>query len=367
MKKVFLTILAIITLSQVYSQEFRKYTNNFLYNGFDARGIALGNSVVASSGDVFASFWNPAGMQNLDSTRTQIGYMHVFDGLYNFDVAGVAFPTKNNHVLTLSGVRYGVDDIPNTIFLVDESGNIDSDNITTFSAADYGVFISYSKPIKSEKITIGGSAKIIHRNYGEFAKAWGGGIDIGARYRSLNSKLQMGALIKDLVGTYTSWDFNFSDPEIVAVFEKTGNEIPKSGSIEATSPSLVLGALYRISAGKFNINPEANLDVTFDGKRNTFIKSDPISIDPHLGIEVGFDNMLFARGGINNLQEITDSETEVREWSIQPSAGAGIKLPGFELDYALTQYDLRQEVTHLVTLKLGLVKPRSQQNSSDEN
>ena len=351
----FLFISIIATTGQ--AQEFRKYANNYLYNGVDARGMSMGNAVVVSSSDTFASYWNPSGLTSLDMNRTQIGGMHVFDGLYNFDVISMAFPNRKEHVLSFSAIRYGVDDIPNTIFLVDASGNIDPSNITSFSSADYGGFISYAKKTRNEKISIGGSAKIIHRSVGEFAKAWGAGIDVGVRVKSLNGKFNAAATARDLVGTYTSWNFTLDDPEIIAVFEKTGNEIPSSGSIEATSPSLVLGSAYKIEVGKITIWPEANFDITFDGKRNTLISADPVSIDPHFGLEVGYQNTLFLRGGINNVQEITNIDLEQKEWEMQPSAGGGIKLPGFELDYAVTQYDLRQDITHLITLKLGLSKP----------
>jgi len=356
---------ALLTMSSK-AQEFRKYANNYLYNGVDARGMSMGNAIAVSSADVFSGYWNPAGLTEIDMTRTQLGGMHVFDGLYNFDVVGMAFPNAKGQVLSIAAVRYGVDDIPNTIFLVDASGNINPNNITSFSSADYGGFVSYAKNTSNDKISIGGSAKIIHRSVGEFAKAWGAGIDLSMRYRSNDEKFKFAATARDIVGTYTSWNFTFDDPEIIAVFEKTGNEIPKSGSIEATTPSLVLGTGYKIGNGKVTFWPELNLDITFDGQRNTLVSADPVSVDPHFGIELGYDNVLFLRGGMNNVQQITGLESESLEWESQPSAGGGIKLPGLELDYAVTQYDLRQDITHLITLKLGLSKPQKTIKNDNE-
>lgn len=360
MTKHFLFFLLLATSVSASAQEFRKYANNFLYHGVDARGRAMGNAIASSSEDVFASYWNPAGLADLDSTQTQIGYMHVFDGLYNYDVAGVAIPTrKKGQSLGFTAIRYGVDDIPNTIFLVDESGNINPENIETFNAADYGGYLSYSR-LLNENLSIGGSAKVIHRNVGDFAKAWGAGIDIGLKYTSESNQFKAIAFAKDIFGTYTTWDFNFEDPEIRQVFLDTGNEIPEDGSIEANTPNLVLGGSYLISANKISVLPEINLDVTFDGNRGTLISNDSFSVDPRAGIEIGYDNMVFLRGGINNVQELTDLDSFESEWTVQPSGGAGIQLQNIGIDYSLTQYDFRNEITHLISLQLGLNKPQNQ-------
>ena len=357
MKRKLLLLTLLFAGIHSYGQEFRKYANNFLYHGVDARGRAMGNAIASSSEDVFASYWNPAGLSDVDSTQTQIGYMHVFDGLYNYDVAGVAIPTrKPGQTLGFTAIRYGVDDIPNTIFLVDESGNINTDNIRTFNAADYGGYFSYSRELNTQ-LSIGGSAKVLHRNVGEFAKAWGAGIDVGLKYTHKNNNLKAVAFAKDIFGTYTSWDFNFDDPEIRQVFIDTGNQIPEDGSIEANTPNLVLGGSYFIQANKVSILPEINLDVTFDGNRGTVISNDGFSIDPRAGLEIGYDNTVFLRGGINNIQELTDLDSFETEWTIQPSAGAGVQLDNIGIDYSLTQYDFRNELTHLISLQLGLNKP----------
>lgn len=355
-KQLVLLILGIMCATSGYTQEFRKYANNYLYQGVDARGRALGNAIASSSTDVFASYWNPAGLTEIDKNYNHVGYMHVFDGLYNYDVAGLALPTKKDgQTIAISALRYGVDDIPNTIFLIDSNGAINYDNITTFSSADYGVFLSYAKKIgKSDRTSIGGSAKILHRNVGDFAKAWGVGIDAGIRHKSKNDKLQLAAMARDLFGTYSSWNFNFDDTKVKEAFAKTGNKLPQDGSIEATSPSLVLAGNYMLEFGVITVSPEANLDIYFDGKRGTLIGTNAFSIDPHAGIEIGYDELIFLRGGVNNIQKQTNNKSFSEETDIQPSFGAGVKLKGMKIDYALTQYDFRQDLTHLITLNIGL-------------
>jgi hypothetical protein len=41
-----------------------------------------------------------------------------------------------------------MDNIPNTIDLIDNDGNIDYDRITTFTAADHAFLISYARKMK---------------------------------------------------------------------------------------------------------------------------------------------------------------------------------------------------------------------------
>lgn len=56
---------------------------------------------------------------------------------------------------------------------------------------------------------------------------------------------------------------------------------------------------------------ELNLDVTTDGKRyGNLINASPFSIDPRLGLEMGYNNVFFLRGGIGNFQRVlNDNDT----------------------------------------------------------
>ena len=84
------------------------------------------------------------------------------------------------------------------------------------------------------------------------------------------------------------------------------------------------------------------------------IKSDPISIDPHVGFECGYDNFIFLRGGVNNIQKVTnvDNSTSTIVW---PNFGVGIRLKNVTIDYALT--NAGQDLTsNVFSLKLDIFK-----------
>jgi hypothetical protein len=84
---------------------------------------------------------------------------------------------------------------------------------------------------------------------------------------------------------------------------------------------------------------EADLDVTFDGRRNTVISTNPVSIDPKMGLELSFKDVFFVRAGINNFQQALDDRDTTNQrkiWIYQPSVGAGFKVGDVQIDYAFT-------------------------------
>ena len=141
----FLLIL-IIFPSLSYCQ-FRKYSNEFLNIGAGARGLAMGGSQVASVNDGTAGYWNPAGLVGVKD-HPEIDLMHAeyFAGIGKYDFGSIALPIQNNkRTIGVSILRFAVDDIPNTLFLVQPDGSIDYGSITSFSSADYAMLFSFAQ------------------------------------------------------------------------------------------------------------------------------------------------------------------------------------------------------------------------------
>ena len=112
---------------------------------------------------------------------------------------------------------------------------------------------------------------------------------------------------------------------------------------------------------KSSLLAEANVDLTFDGKRNTLISADPVSADPKLGLELNVNNVFFLRAGINNFQKaLADGDTlnQKKVWIYQPSAGAGFKIQNVTIDYAFTNLANQSNplFTHVFSLRLDMVK-----------
>ena len=356
-KITFPLLLAILTLitTNTQAQTIRSYSNEFLSLGVGARALGMGNVQTAVANDLTAAYWNPAGLNHVDNL--QIGAMHAewFAGIAKYDYLSVATPIGDNqHTIGISAIRFGVDNIPNTLQLVEPDGSINYDNISTFSAADYAFLLSYARKIK--KLDIGANVKIIYRNVGNFANAIGFGLDVGAQY-AVNDNFKLGLTIRDLTTTFNAWSFNFTEEE-QQILEITDNVIPSS-SVELTGQRVILGVAYDWEIGtKFNLLSELDLDFTFDGKRNTLVKSDFMSIDPHLGIELGYDNLVFLRAGINNIQQFTDDRDGSKFTSIQPNLGLGINIKDIKIDYAFTGLNRVSDgvYSHVVSLLVNIKK-----------
>src|SRR5690606_27923780 len=181
--KLQLTIIFFFSAAISFAQVTRKYSNEFLSIGVDARAFAMGNSVVANTNDVNSTYWNPAGLTEV-YFGSQISAMHAeyFEGIAMYDYIAGAMPLENNAVVGLSVYRFGVDDILNTTQLIDAQGNIDYDRISKFSTADYALSLSYAGYfLGNSDISVGANAKIVYRHIGKFANSFGFGIDLGFR------------------------------------------------------------------------------------------------------------------------------------------------------------------------------------------
>lgn len=314
-----------------------KYSNEFLNIGIGARAQGMAGVQVSIVDDVTAGYWNPAGLTQIEAPL-QVAAMHAewFAGVSQYDYLALAKPLnrEKNSVLGFSLIRLGVDNIPNTLSLVNPDGTINYDNVSEFSAADYAFLTSYARTLKNPKISIGGNVKIIRRVLGSFGGAWGFGADLGIQYRSGNWLL--GAQGRDLTSTFNAWSYDLSEAD-KKIFEQTGNEIPVS-STETTLPTLVLGAAYKAQVNeKVSLLSALDLQVTTDGQRNTLIASDAVSADPRLGFELNYDNFLQLRLGAGNFQTVQkDFNPDEERISWQPNFGIGMRLGRVQLDYALT-------------------------------
>jgi hypothetical protein len=358
-----------ILLSISTTAQFRKYSNEFLNIGAGGRGLAMGGAQIASVNDGTAGYWNPAGLVGVKD-NAQINLMHAeyFAGIGKYDYVSIAFPATNKkRTFAITGLRFAVDDIMNTLFLVEPDGTINYNNIQSFSSADYAFLFSYAQKWKESSkrnIQFGMNAKVIHRSVGKFARAWGFGIDAGVQI--IQNKWRFGITGRDITTTFNAWSFNFTEREKEVLY-LTNNEIPVK-STEMTAPRLVLGVARDFRLGKkTSLMAEANVDLTFDGKRNTIVSADPVSADPKLGLELNVNNIFFLRAGINNFQRaLADGDTlnQKRVWIYQPSAGAGFKIQNVAIDYAFTNLANQSNplFTHVFSLRLDMVSDKKNKN-----
>ena len=362
-------ILCLLLFAAGAAAQKRVYVNEYLNIGLGARGLGMAGAQAATTDDITAAYWNPAGLAGIQSDY-QVGLMHAeyFAGNSKYDYAGIVMPLKGKHrAIGISALRFATDDIAYTIDYVQPDGSFDDSKLRSISAGDYAFLISYAQEVKILKDTdfhaqLGVNAKVIYRNIGSMANAWGGGVDAGLQmaYR----QWRFGVMLKDITTTYTAWSFHLTDNE-KKVFGETGNDIPVK-SYEVMYPRINIGiAKYFIPQGKrFQVMAEADGDITTDGRRNTLVSNADVSLDPHAGIEVSYRNTIFLRLGLGNIQRVLDDRdtTNNSRYTIyQPSVGLGLKLGVLSIDYAYTSLQTQNNplYSHIISLRLDIARAHS--------
>lgn len=348
----------LLALSLGLNAQTRKYSNEFLNIGVGARALGMGNANVASVEGVNSGYWNPAGLLR-QKNDIEVGLMHAeyFAGIAKYDYLGASKRIDSNSVAGISLLRFGVDNIPNTLDLVDANGNVDYNRVTTFNAVDFAALISYARVMpKLKGVEVGGNFKVIRRKLGDFGGAWGFGLDAGAKYH--HKDWIFAAMARDITGTFNAWSFSLDEKQI-ATFIQTGNEVPSS-SLEVTVPKLILGASrkYAFWKDRISVLGELNLINTFDGMRNTVINSEVWSMEPAFGLEIGYKGFLFLRGGLGNIQKQLNDRATLYITTVQPNFGVGVKYKIFTLDYALTDIGDRSVAlySNIFSLKIDINK-----------
>ncbi|MDN3618923.1 PorV/PorQ family protein [Polaribacter undariae] len=328
-KILFFILLSPLLLS---AQAFRSYSNEFLTIGVDAAGLGMSKSVVATTNDVNSIYWNPAGLVGIEDYQGSLMHASYFAGIANYNHASFAMPIDKESAVGVSVIRFGVDDILNTTELIDSDGNIDYNRIQLFSSVDYAFNFAYARNLIFKDVKFGVNAKIVRRIIGDFASSYGFGFDAGIQFE--RNSWKFGLMARDITTTFNSWSINEDE------FNKIKDAIPGENqdlpeTTEITKPKLQLGVAKSWRIGRmFNLLSEVNANMRF-AKTNDIFSSDVVSIDPAMGFQLDYDELVFLRAGVGNFQYITEFDNS-KSLSMQPNFGVGFKYNGIKIDYALT-------------------------------
>ena len=72
------------------AQNRSKYSNEFLNIGVDAKSIGMGNAVSSTVDDVNATYWNPAGLINIERDEISLMHSNYFANIANFNYISYA-------------------------------------------------------------------------------------------------------------------------------------------------------------------------------------------------------------------------------------------------------------------------------------
>ena len=328
-----LVFLLFFSISGINGQDNSKYSNEFLNIGVDAKSIGMSNAVVSNISDVNSTYWNPAGLLQLEDKQISLMHSNYFANIATYNFIAYATPIDDDSALGFSMVRFGVDDILDTTQLIDDQGNINFDRINLFSTADYAFLFSYARRLKFKNLNYGVNLKIIRRIIGDFSSSWGFGFDFGIQFKTDND-WNFGLMARDITTTYNSWTINEDKlDDIQNAIEGQNQEIPTG--TEITIPKLQLGVSKEIDIkNDYTLLTALDLIVKFE-ENNDIISTNFASISPAIGLELGYIDLVFLRLGMGNFQNELqfDNSSEV---SFQPNFGIGFKYRSIEMDYAFT-------------------------------
>lgn len=296
-----------------------KYAGEFLNLGVGGRALGMGGAYIALARDVSATYWNPAGLVNVDYPQIMLMHSQQFAGVVKYDFGSFAVPFGAHRSLGLSLIRLGVDDIPETR-LKNPNEKLSETNrpeiVRTFSDAEYALFLTYAVR-RSHNFSLGGNVKIIYKGLGNNS-AWGLGFDIAALYIPFGN-LNVGLNLQDVTSTVLAWD---------------------TGRRELIVPALKAGLAYPIALpglGGF-MSPALDLEMRFEGRDYAAqFGAGPVSVDTHFGWEYQRELLALRLGA------------DVGQFTV----GAGIGLPKLQIDYAfLSHGDLGD--THRISARLSI-------------
>ncbi|MEE8576234.1 MAG: PorV/PorQ family protein [candidate division Zixibacteria bacterium] len=294
----------------------------FLEIGVGSRYQGMGEASAATAGDVYAMYWNPAGLTEIENAAVSftnvnwlldidlnyVGYAKYFEDVGVFGISATLLSMDKQEITTLQ----------------------DQDGTGQFySASSYAVGVSFARQLTT-KFAFGATVKYVGEKI-DFVKSQGIAFDFGTMlytgYRSLRlgmSITNMGPNLRfdgnNLEVGYDALGGSGSNSEIQARLVPTGYAMPLA---------FRFGIAYDMDIGPMStVTLAADLEHPND-----------LNQQGALGAEFGYDNRYFLRGGykINS-----DEETL--------SFGGGLDMPisgssQIQIDYAWQDFG-RLSTTH---------------------
>ncbi len=299
MKRTLVTLLGItlLLLPAAVHAEDGSTGLAFLKLGVGARAIALGDAYVGVSGDVSSVYWNPAGLAGVEHIDLMFMHSEWFQGIRYEFLGGAQRFEHQTFAIGLTGLY--MDDL-------ERREGPTSEPIGHFGVFDFAFTGSYARTL-TDYLDVGASFKYLQEKIDDEI-ASGFAVDLGATYRVPPvDRLTIGAVVQNL-GTQMQY---IEDKFDIPLNFRTG----LAYSIPAET---LRGEFLAVT----------DLVVPSDGKTKL-----------HFGLEYVYARTLALRFGYRT------------GWDNQNvSAGLGVNVKSFRLDYAYTPFYSDLGDTHRFSL-----------------
>lgn len=281
--RTFIVILVLMFLATTVSADFSKVGASgaqFLKIGVGSRYQAMGEASVAVANDVYALYWNPAGLVEIE--HAAVGFTNV-NWILDIDLNYVAMAKyfEDVGVFGLSASILSMDDQEITTFeQQDGTGN-------SYSAASYAIGVSFARQLTS-KFAFGTTFKYvgekIHREHSQ-----GFAFDFGTMLYTGFRSLRLGMCISNM-----GPELEFSGPDLSVSYDaQEGEGANHAVGAELKTTPYDLPMTFRVGMA-YDIDMGPNSMLTLAGE----LKHPNDNIQQgSLGAEWGFSEKFFLRGG----------------------------------------------------------------------
>ena len=314
MKKITIVILVLLFSASVYSSNVSKVGSSgaqFLKIPVGSKYQAMADASVAMVNDVYAMYWNPAGLTEM--TNNEVSFTNV-NYLLDINLNYVAFARSFEDV--------GVFGASVTVLSMGEQEITDLENQggtgETYTASSYAFGVSFARQLNA-RFSFGTSFKYIgEKIYNETASGFA--VDFGTLVYTGYRSLRIGMSISNM-----GPEMKFSGADLTVHYDDQngdGTNDPVNAELKTTAYDLPM--IFRVGmAYDFDFNEQSSLTVAADYK-------DLNDFDPQgsLGAQFGFKEMFFLRGGY---KFNADEETFAFGGGLKTSVGEETRLV---IDYA---------------------------------
>jgi len=319
--KLLILLFLFITISG-FSQVGGESVYNFLNVPTSARQAALGGKVLTLIDDVNQPFWNPSSIGLEMDNQFGVNYLNFLTDI-NYASASFAHMINRNFGTIQGGVIYAN---YGEFIEADEDGN----ETGTFKAFDLALSVGYAYEFLHSNISVGANVKLINSVIQDYSSL-GAAIDLGIMYRNENQPYVFTLVARNLGYQITTFD----------------------GTQEKVPIEIMLGASYRVenvpiklygtidNLQKWNVakpNP-SNSETDIDGTRI----DEEISFLDNTMRHFVLGAELFPESGFNlrlgyNFRRAKELQLDDIRTFAGFSAGFGLKMGRFKLNYAYTKY-----------------------------
>lgn len=311
MKKLLIMAFLLLYTVTAFAGETKRGEAGFMFLKvpMGARETALGTTGITSSFGAGAMYWNPANVASLDRPSFALSYVSHFAGISS-NYAAVSFPMSDIGVFGVSMNYMSYGDIEKTTETSPEGG------LGNYSPYEMAIGFTYSKQI-TDRVSGGMTVKVLSSKI-DLVQANAYAFDFGFTYNTDYRGLKLAFTVTNL-GPQARYE---------------GDGLIRQTTVDASGQT----AFLRYGSEPFELPASVNFGAVMDiyrDEQNSLTGAVEQNVNAfqvshtNLGVEYGFKNMFFARGGY------TSALKRDRDYRTGEAVYGGLTL-GAGVDYKFT-------------------------------